>query len=88
MWSPNNPRQRSTFKCTIICSARVHFRDGGKLENLERNPRFSKHQGPVVQKVHSPIHRIVIFSTAAERHKTAVTPRILNSQEIKSDFNH
>ena len=43
--------------------------------------------GAIVRKLDNTIHRIVIFSTAVKRHKKVVTPGILNSQEMKSDFN-
>ena len=41
----------------------------------------------VVRKVDSTIHLIVIFSSAAERHKKAMITGILNLHEIKSYFN-
>ena len=35
----------------------------------------------------SAIHRLVFFSTSTERHKKAMTLRMLNTQEKKNYFN-
>ena len=43
--------------------------------------------GGVVRNVGSAIHQSAIFSTSTERHKKAMTPRMLNTQEKKNDFN-